>query len=151
MSASLDSLFAGDRYLVADDGTHCYPILRRGGKGPFYNVVLEDGQRLVDAMSSDHSRPYQWLISPTAATDAQMYGGSPEDSAELRQTAKLLAAQSATALGTVTEIATMPDIGRAGVEAGREANEQLEALRLAMVEVMRVASGEYLTDLVSSG
>lgn len=71
MSASLDSLFAGDRYLVADDGTHCYPILRRGGKGPFYNVVLEDGQRLVDAMSSDHSRPYQWLISPTAVTAVQ--------------------------------------------------------------------------------
>lgn len=104
-------------------------------------------------MPKMHGKVLSWAsdIDPKAIDQAQMYGGSPEDSAELRQTAKLLAAQSATALGTVTEIATMPDIGRAGVEAGREANEQLEALRLAMVEVMRVASGEYLTDLVSSG
>ena len=58
-------------------------------------------------MPKMHGKVLSWAsdIDPKAIDQAQMYGGSPEDSAELRQTAKLLAAQSATALGTVTEIA----------------------------------------------
>lgn len=49
------------------------------------------------------------------------------------------------------DIERLPYPGWVGANTRREANEQLEALRLAMVEVRRVASGVYLTDLVSSG